>query len=388
MITARRALATLCVTETVSYGVLYYAFAVLASDIAADTGWSRTSITAAFSGGLLVAAVVGVPAGKLLDQRGPRWIMSYGSILATPAVLVVAGAPNFPVFLLGWLLAGVAMGAVLYPPAFAAVTRWYGERRVRALTVLTLAAGFASTIFGPLTAYLLSHFSWRGVYVVLAALLAVVTIPGHVWGLRGEWPEVKRADAPHAHPRQIVRSRPFVALTLAMTLSSFCGYAVVINIVPLTQDLGLSTTVGAWALGLGGVGQVLGRLGYPLFSQRGTTRTRTMAVVGGVAVTAGVLGFLTSPVLLIAAAIVAGMARGFMTLVNATAVTERWGIGFYGQLSGVVSAAITVTVALAPWAGAALADLVGDYGMAFLIFGAFAAAGVGLAAFSVPSKSP
>ena len=43
----RRALAALCVTEIVSYGVIYYAFPVLAGQISGETGWSRTAITAA-----------------------------------------------------------------------------------------------------------------------------------------------------------------------------------------------------------------------------------------------------------------------------------------------------------------------------------------------------
>ena len=49
----RRALAALCITEVVSYGVLYYAFPVLADDIARSAGWSRTAVTAAYSAGNL-----------------------------------------------------------------------------------------------------------------------------------------------------------------------------------------------------------------------------------------------------------------------------------------------------------------------------------------------
>ena len=49
----RQALAALCVTEIVSYGVIYYAFPVLATQIAAGTGWSRTAVTAAYSAGRL-----------------------------------------------------------------------------------------------------------------------------------------------------------------------------------------------------------------------------------------------------------------------------------------------------------------------------------------------
>jgi len=91
-----------------------------------------------------------------------------------------------------WIVAGVAMAAIFYQPAFAALTRWYSDDRVHALTVLTLAAGFSSTIFAPLTGALVSRYDWRTTYLVLAVLLAVVTIPLHAWFLRPQWPEAPR----------------------------------------------------------------------------------------------------------------------------------------------------------------------------------------------------
>lgn len=80
--------------------------------------------------------------------------MTAGSVLATAAVAGIALAPAYGWFVAAWLLAGAGMAGVFYPPAFAALTGWYGPDRVRALTTLTLAAGFASTIFAPLTATL------------------------------------------------------------------------------------------------------------------------------------------------------------------------------------------------------------------------------------------
>jgi len=120
-------LAVLCVTEIVSWGVLYYAFPVLAPTIAADTGWPMATTTAAFSTGLVVSALVGIWSGRLLDRIGPRPVMTAGSVLAVPAVLGIAAAPSLPLFFAAWALAGVAMSATLYPPAFAAVTRWWGR---------------------------------------------------------------------------------------------------------------------------------------------------------------------------------------------------------------------------------------------------------------------
>ncbi len=155
-------LAVLCVTEITSWGVLYYALPVLALAIAGDTGWPVAAVTGAFSAGLVVSALAGIPLGRLLDRIGPRPVMTAGSLLAVPAVVVIATAATYPVFVAGWLLAGVAMSGTLYPPAFAALTRWWGPRRLQALTGLTLLAGLASTVFAPLTAALLGGLGWRG----------------------------------------------------------------------------------------------------------------------------------------------------------------------------------------------------------------------------------
>ncbi|AIG74359.1 Hypothetical protein AJAP_07230 [Amycolatopsis japonica] len=322
----RRVLAVLCVTEITSWGILFYAFPVLAPEISQTTGWSTTWVIAAFSAGQIVAALAGIPVGRWLDRRGPRSVMTAGSVLAVPAVVAVALARNLVWFTVAWLLAGVAMGAVLYPPAFAALTRWYGQRRVFALTVLTLAAGLASTVFAPLTALLTTRLDWRDTYLILAGVLAVVTIPAHLWGLRGPWPPPEPPLSAHLeqrNPARIARSISFRALVIAFSLAAFAVYAGVINLVPLLTERGANGTTAAIALGLGGAGQVLGRLGYTTLTRLTTVRTRTAIVFGAAAATTAVLGLLTTTAGLIVAAIVAGMARGVFTLLQATAVADR-----------------------------------------------------------------
>ncbi|WP_218279275.1 MFS transporter [Knoellia remsis] len=135
-------------TEIVSWGLLYYAFPVLAPRISADTGWSSMAVTSAFSAALVVSALVGVPVGRVIDRRGPRLVMTVGSVLGVLALVVIGTAGSLPVFVAGWVLAGAAMAGVLYPPAFAAVTGWFDARRLGALATLTLVAGLASTVFG------------------------------------------------------------------------------------------------------------------------------------------------------------------------------------------------------------------------------------------------
>ncbi|MCU1664177.1 MAG: hypothetical protein QOI36_4005 [Pseudonocardiales bacterium] len=384
----RRVLAVLCVTEITSWGVLYYAFPVLAPGMAADTGWSIGTITAAFSLGLVVSALVGIPAGRWLDRLGPRLVMTTGSVLAVPAVLGIATAPTLPWFFASWALAGVAMAGVLYQPAFAALTRWWGPRRVTALTAVTLLAGLASTIFAPLTAALAEHLAWRHTYLVLAAVLAVVTIPAHLFGLRGRWPQPDPAEHhEHAHhdPGVIARSRAFVLLLAAIALGTFSAFAVVVNQVPLLIGRGLSISTAAWALGLGGLGQVLGRLGYRTLTARTSVRMRGVLILGAFAAATVLLAVLPGPAaLLIAAAMLAGAARGVFTLLQATAISDRWGAAHYGRLNGILSAPAMIATALAPWAGAALSEVLGGYPTVFGLLAGIAALAAVLAAGSVP----
>jgi hypothetical protein len=82
----------LCLTEIVSWGVLYYAFPVLSSTITADTGWSSTSITAIFSAALVVAGGTGIAVGRAMHAHGPRWLMTGGSVVAVCSVLLIASA--------------------------------------------------------------------------------------------------------------------------------------------------------------------------------------------------------------------------------------------------------------------------------------------------------
>lgn len=377
----------LCVTEITSWGVLYYALPVLAPAIAADTGWSVPAVTGAFSAGLVVSALVGVPVGRWLDRIGPRLLMTVGSVLAVPAVVMIAFAGSFPVFVAGWLLAGVAMAGTLYPPAFAALTRWWGPRRVTALTGLTLLAGLASTVFAPVTAALLTGLGWRDAYLVLALILALITIPAHLLGLRGPWPPAEHADSAVVGlpPGQVVRSRPFLALVATITAGTFAAFAVVVNQVPLFLERGLSTSTAAWALGLGGVGQVTGRLFYRPLSTRLGVRARTVAVLAMAAAGTALLAVLPGPaVLLIGAVMFTGAARGVFTLLQATAVTDRWGASHYGRLSGILSAPALLATALAPWAGAALAAALGGYPALFVVLAGVAGCGALLAIGTVP----
>jgi MFS family permease len=369
----RQVVVVLSTVQIVSWGVLYYAFAALQSSITAATGWSSIAVTGAFSVAQLVSGGVGIWVGRHIDDYGPRRVMTASSLIAVPGIATVAWAPDLVAFYLGWVLVGVAMAGSLYPSAFAALTRWGGPRRVRALTTLTLVAGLASTVFAPLASALDDWLGWRGAYVVLLATLVLITVPLHWWGLDQPWRPLQ-APADHAsattEARQvssIARSTPFLLLTMANALASLAVFAVLINLVPMLVEQGLTRNLAAIALGLGGVGQVIGRLGYARFAAATTVTVRTTSVLLAVAAATAALALApASAPVLVALGMVLGLARGIYTLIQATAITDRWGPAGYGTLNGILTAPALVASASAPFVGATLAHLLGSYSAAFL----------------------
>ena len=360
----RGGLVALCIAETTSWGLLYYSLPVAVAPISQDTGWSHTAITAALSVGLLVSAVAGVRVGRILDTQGPRTVMTLGAVVGVLSLVLVAWSPILPMFYAAWLVAGFAQSAVLYPPAFAVITRWYGARRVVPLTTLTLVAGLASTIFAPIVASLIDQVGWRTGYLIMAGILAVVTVPLHAFFLNRSWSDAveRSVRRSKSQVRSITRSPRFVILQITMALATFTLFAVTINIIPVLLERGISYSVAAVSLGLIGAGQVIGRIGYSRLVSLTAVHTRTALLFGLGAIGIWLLAYVPGPAaVLIAIAVVLGAVRGCHTLLQATAVSDRWGTQDFGTINGGFTAPMTAVGALAPVSGPALAGVLGSY---------------------------
>ncbi|MDN5834030.1 MFS transporter [Brevibacterium sp.] len=370
----RGGLAGLCIAELCSWGLLYYSLPVAVTRISADMGWSQTTVTAALSVGLIVSALAGIRVGRLLDAHGPRTLMSLGTVIGIVALLLVAAAPNLIVFFLAWVLAGFAQAATLYPPAFAVVTRWYGPDRVKPLTTITLVGGLASTVFAPIIAWLIDSCGWRATYVILAGILALTALPMHLFFLNRRWTDEAAGESrtpSRVEIRTVTRSTRFIVLQISVALSTFTLFAVTINIIPLLMERGVGYRLAAIALGLVGFGQVAGRFFYPALERHTTSRARTVLLFASGAVGLWLLAFVPGPIwLLIGIGMLAGGVRGCITLLQATAVADRWGTTNFGAINGVFVAPITVGTALAPAAGPALAGVVGGYPMMAIVMAA------------------
>jgi MFS family permease len=159
--------AGLCVTETVSWGILYYGFPVFLRPMEAELGWSRVEITGAFSVGLASSALAALPVGRWIDRHGARSLMTAGSCAATLLVLAWSRVDSLPALYALWFLMGLALAATLYEPAFAAIVGWFPtQHRDRSLLTVTLGAALLQVAVG----------GYEGVFGLLAASLVLAGI--------------------------------------------------------------------------------------------------------------------------------------------------------------------------------------------------------------------
>jgi MFS family permease len=345
----------LSVTETISWGILYYAFAVFLAPMRQELGFSTAQLTGAFSLALLVSAVAGIGVGRYLDRHSPRALMTGGSAAGVVLVLAWSRVHDLASFYAVWAALGVVMAAVLYEPAFTVVAKWFDapDERRRALTMLTLVAALASFIFLPASQALVDAYGWRDALVVLAAILAAITVPLHVLVLRQAPLPGQRAAGPRRPAASsALRSSSFWLLSAAFVLASLVTVAMSVHAIPFLLERGYAPGFAAFAVGLVGVSQLPGRLLFGPLSTRLAPHSATaaifilMAAGGAIVVTAHATG------LVIGGLVLLGMGNGMATLSRATLIADLYGAVAYGAIAGVAGALTTAARAAGPAAAA------------------------------------
>lgn len=191
-----RIIGILAFTQILTWGALYYAFSILAPAISQTLGMRAEIVYGAFSWSLLVAGLVATPTGVLLDKFGGQWIMAAGSLVCGLGLIWLSKAAGPLSYFGAWTVLGVAMSLTLYEAAFATINRKFDHDSRKAISTLTLFAGFASTIFWPLTLALNTAIGWRDTYLLFAAGQLVLCLPLHLMMGRDH----ATAEAAPAHP--------------------------------------------------------------------------------------------------------------------------------------------------------------------------------------------
>ena len=381
----RAIVAALAITQTVGYGTLWYSFPVLLAPVARDLATSPTTVTGAFTVAVLSAAALAVPVGRWLDHHGSRALMTVGSVAGTVLLLALSQVRTVPQLYLVWAGIGAVGAMVFYEAAFATVIAWTPPlHRAGALLVVTVVAGFASSIFLPLTGHLVATWGWRSAALTLAMILGIVTVPLHALVLRQAphllaHPSTAAASATsgpsHGEQRRValaaaVRQGRYWLLGAAFTAQAFALSAMTVHLIGFLVAAGHPAATAATIAGALGALSVTGRLVVTGLTRR-LSLTGVVATVFAVqAVAAVTLPWTAGPLWGAVAGVVGfGIGFGVATIARPALLARHFGTVGYASLSARLAVPVTLATAAAPLITAQVQHATGSYTPVMLLIG-------------------
>jgi MFS family permease len=381
-----RLIVALGTTQIISWGTLYYTFALLVEPLQRDLGAARGAVVGAFSLALLSGGAAATWVGRRIDRAGGRGVMTAGSIAGGVLLAALARVDSLAGLYGVWFGLGLAMAATLYEPAFAVVTRAYPIGYRRAITLLTLFGGFASTAFWPLTTLLMERLGWRDAMLALAGLNLLVCAPLHAWLL--DLPRGRAASGVPAGKRlsEALATPTFYALAVSFLCHLLVISAVGVLLIALLLEQGLAPATAAAIGAVIGPMQVAGRLIEFLIAHRWRATRLGLVAVGlmPVALLVFVVAGGSMPLLVLFVSLY-GISNGTMTIVRGTAPVELFGRAHYGAIAALLSTPGLLARAAGPFVAALLWSIGG--GAHAVAIGLAALAGIGAMAYLVALRS-
>ncbi len=348
-------IARLGIAQTLAWGSTYYLPAMLATPMARDLGVSTPTIFAAFSVALVVSALLGPAAGRMIDRTGGRSVLVATSLVFTIGLAGLGVAQGVAGLFAAWVILGIGMGAGLYEAAFATLVALYGNRSRGAITGITLIAGFASTVGWPLSTFMEAHIGWRGACLSWAALHLTLGL-----ALNLSMPRVAAMATPPSGPASPTvselthpadeRSQRAASYALAFVFAAtwFISTAMAAHLPRLLQAGGASLATAVMVGALIGPAQVGARIlefgllrkVHPLLSARIAAALHPLGALA--------FGLVGAPAAALFG-VLHGAGNGILTIAKGTLPLVIFGPGGYGHRQGVLMVPARVAQALAPW---------------------------------------
>ena len=346
----RRQVGWLSLAQLITWGSVFYTFALLMEPVERELGLTRAESSLGFSLALLAEGLLAYPVGRLIDRGHERAVMTVGSLAVAAGRLLHSQIQSATGFYAAWMLLGCALAASLYNPVFAVVTRRYPLDYRRAIITLTFLGGLASTVFIPLSAWLIATLGWRHALWVLAALQLLVCLPIHAISLRHAPKSVLVAAGATASPRAHLRSPPFLLIGLFVVLMMAVTAALPAHMISLLRENGLAE---AWVIAIPasiGVVQVAGRLLLYFFEHHFDLHLANRLIpclipLGLTALLAGA-GHPQAALLFV---LLYGLGNGMLTIVKGTAIAQYVSREHVASLNGALGVPTALARALSPW---------------------------------------
>lgn len=352
----RRVVGWLSVGQLITWGSVFYGFALLMEPVERELGLSRAQSSLAFSLALLVEGFVAYPVGRWIDRGHERLVVAGGSLILAVGLGLHAFVTDITSFYAVWMLLGAGLAGTVYSPVFAIVTRRYPQDFRRAIITLTFLGGLASTVFVPLTSWLVQALGWRMAAATLGALHLLVCVPLHALVLRNA---PRHTAAAHGHAEaqadlgRLMRSAPYLLIAVFVIGMMGVTTALPAHMVSLLREAGLPP---AWVVlvpaSIGAI-QVVGRALLYVFEHRFdlhvANRVIPLLIPLGIGALLASLAASGSIALALGFVGLYGLGNGMLTIVKGTAVAQYVSRAHVATLNGAMGLPTALARAAAPW---------------------------------------
>ncbi|WP_454668959.1 MFS transporter [Achromobacter kerstersii] len=351
-----RVVGSLGTAQTLAWASSYYLPAMLAAPMAHELGVPTPTVFAAFSGAMVVSALVGPWAGHAIDRHGGRIVLVSTNLVFALGLAMLGLSEGLWSMVAAWLIIGIGMGAGLYEAAFSSLVRLYGNHARGAITGITLIAGFASTVGWPLSAWMETQFGWRNACFGWAGMHLLIGLPLNAWlpklitQTNIEKPaavEPTKADSSSAPAPRQRAGYATALLAFVFAATWFISTAMATHLPRMLEAAGASLAAAVAVGALIGPAQVAGRVLEFGFLRR--VHPLLSARLAALAHPAGVVVLLMAgPAMAPVFAILHGAGNGILTIAKGTLPLVLFGAHGYGARQGWLMMPARIAQALAP----------------------------------------
>ncbi len=362
-------------------------------ELQAAFGWSRSSISAAFSLLRLESGFLGPLQGWMIDRFGPRPVMRIGALLFGLGFIALGQIQSLWQFYAALFVVAIGSSLGGFLTIHTAIAHWFNRKRARAMSIGS--AGFASgALVAPLVAWSMVEFGWRTTAVVSGFVILSVGVPGAQFFKRspehygllpdGDTPTggvvpghedtgvraTVIGDSSDFTVREAVRDRSFWFIAIGHGTALLVTGTVPVHLVPFLVDqngwsLAATSFVFPALMVMQLSGQFIGGVLGDLYSKRFVASV-AMFGHGGAFI---ILAFSSSVPAVAAAIVLHGVAWGSRGPLMMAIRADYFGRRNLGMIAG-WSNGITITGSvIGPLYAGILFDIQGDYNFAFFTLG-------------------
>jgi MFS family permease len=334
--------------------------------ISLTNGWGRDVVALAIGIQHLVWGLLQPAAGALADRYGCRRIIVIGACgYALGLALIPFSITPQSLYLTAGLLVGISLSGVGFPVVVAALGRLVpAARRSAALGIATAAGSVGQFLFAPIGQGFIANYGWPVALWCMAATVLTVIVLAVPFAADSQRPnaDVEPPLSLKAAVYAAFGHRSYVLLVSGFFVCGFHVSFIMAHFPPYLSDIGISSSLAAWALSLIGLFNIFGAFSAGIFGGRYSKRILLSAIYAARAIAMAVFlvsGKSGTAVLLFAATL--GLLWLSTVPLTSGLVAVMFGTRYLGTLFGFVFMAHQLGAFVGVWLGGYLYERTGSY---------------------------